>query len=80
MTRFELAARWPRVLRMVEEYVGNRNLAVRYVAKAVDQAVSGDDGSKLYVDIVREAFARRHARRPLNVRSVSYNDKKEGQR
>ncbi len=45
--------RWPRVLRIVERYVGSKGLARRYVERAAR-------GEALYLSIVREAFARRH--------------------
>lgn len=56
--RFDPRFRWPRVVRIVERYVGDRRLAVRYVAKAATE-------EKMYVAIVREAFARRHKRRSV---------------
>lgn len=54
MTPFEVRQKWPRVLRAVEAYVGNYNLAARYIAKARTH-------EKLYVLIVSEAYARRHS-------------------
>jgi len=45
--------RCPRVVRMVESYVGSRVLAVRYVFGA-------EAGDSMHLQIVREAFARRH--------------------
>lgn len=45
--------RFPRVLRIVERYVGQKHLARRYVQRAAE-------GQQLYVEIVREAFKRRH--------------------
>lgn len=60
INRFEVRRRWPRVIRMVEEYVGNRSLAARYLAKAVQ-------GEALYVEIVFQAFARRHQKRRRKV-------------
>lgn len=51
--RDEPRARWPRLVRAVEEYVGIRPLAARYVLRA-------GEGQFLYRQIMAEAFRRRH--------------------
>lgn len=56
LDKMDARFKWPRLVRMVENYVGSRGLAVRYVNKAVM-------GDQLYQKIVKEAFIRRHNRR-----------------
>jgi len=50
---FRTAKKWPRVVRIVQAYCNDRMLAARYVTKAAA-------GERLYIDVVRAAFARRH--------------------
>lgn len=50
----DLPFRYRRLVRMVERYVGNRQLAIRYVRYA-------KSGERPYTRVVREAFDRRHS-------------------